>query len=98
MCVFLPISYLTYSLGTSCHLMTSNSQQVLLLRGLYRSSQAQSQDDNKNSKTTITFNFESSEEDGQSRINGFVDKALSLYKERMSEKKDIARYSQCAVV
>lgn len=57
-----------------------------------RNTQSPSQDNDKNAKPTIIFTLESSEEDGQTKINAFVNKALSLYKDRMSEKKDVARY------
>jgi len=52
----------------------------------------QTQEGDKHTKTLITFTFKSELEDGQSKINGFVDNALALYKDRMSEKKDVARY------
>lgn len=51
----------------------------------------QSQEGEKNGKTLITFTFSSDLEDGQARINSLVEKALARYKDRMSEKKDIAR-------
>lgn len=57
-----------------------------------RKTESPSQDNNNNAKITITFTLESSGEDGQTKISAFVNKALSLYKDRMSEKKDVARY------
>ncbi|CAD7701458.1 unnamed protein product [Ostreobium quekettii] len=47
--------------------------------------------DNKG-KTIVTFTFQSALKDGQSKIDDFVDRALALYKSKMAQKKDTARY------
>ncbi|CAD7700063.1 unnamed protein product [Ostreobium quekettii] len=58
----------------------------------FMKSQTETGEGDNKGKTVVTFTFQTELKDGQARIDDFVDRALQMYKDKMGEKKDTARY------